>query len=56
MGFAREVADRVVFMDGGVIVEEGPPDEVLGNPRHDRTRRFLARVLAKGDDGSSVRG
>jgi polar amino acid transport system ATP-binding protein len=38
MGFARRVADRVVFMDGGVIVEEGPPDEVLGDPQHERTR------------------
>ncbi len=45
MGFAREVADRVVFMDGGVIVEEGLPDVVLGRPRNERTRRFLARVL-----------
>jgi polar amino acid transport system ATP-binding protein len=46
MAFAREVADRVVFMDGGVIVEEGPPDVVIGRPRNERTRRFLARVLA----------
>ncbi|MGP3770508.1 amino acid ABC transporter ATP-binding protein [Streptomyces sp. SDT5-1] len=45
MGFAREVADRVVFMDDGVVVEEGRPDEVLGNPRHERTRSFLARVV-----------
>ena len=45
MAFAREVCDRVVFMDGGVIVEEGPPDDVLGNPKHPRTREFLARVL-----------
>jgi polar amino acid transport system ATP-binding protein len=44
MGFAREVADRVIFMDGGVIVEQGRPDEVIGNPRADRTRTFLARV------------
>ncbi|MFI5664130.1 amino acid ABC transporter ATP-binding protein [Streptomyces sp. NPDC051684] len=49
MGFAREVADRVVFMDGGVVVEEGTPDEVLGNPRHERTRSFLARVVNPGD-------
>jgi polar amino acid transport system permease protein len=42
--FAREVADRVVFMDGGVIVEQGPPAEVIDNPRHDRTRRFLRLV------------
>jgi len=45
MGFAREVADRVVFMDGGKIVEDGPPGEVIGNPRQDRTRLFLRRVL-----------
>ncbi len=45
LGFAREAADRVVFMDGGVVVEEGTPAEVLDQPRHDRTRAFLARVL-----------
>ncbi|GLW06289.1 peptide ABC transporter ATP-binding protein [Microtetraspora sp. NBRC 13810] len=45
MGFAREVADRVVFMDGGVIVEDGPPKQVIGDPRHERTRAFLSRVL-----------
>ncbi len=45
MGFAREVADRVVFMDAGAIVEEGAPDDVLGRPTHPRTREFLARVL-----------
>ncbi|MFF9087697.1 amino acid ABC transporter ATP-binding protein [Streptomyces sp. NPDC014991] len=45
IGFAREVADRVVFIDGGRIVEQGPPGEVLDRPRHDRTRDFLARVL-----------
>ena len=44
-GFAREVADRVVFMDGGVIVEDGPPDQVIGDPQHERTRTFLKRVL-----------
>ncbi len=44
MGFAREVADRVVFMDGGVVVEEGRPSEVLVEPRHERTRRFLQLV------------
>ena len=44
MGFAREVADRVVFMDAGVVVEEGTPEQVLTNPRHDRTRAFLSRV------------
>jgi polar amino acid transport system ATP-binding protein len=45
MAFAREVADRVVFMDGGVIVEQGPPSEVIGNPKEERTRTFLRRVL-----------
>jgi polar amino acid transport system ATP-binding protein len=48
MSFAREVCDRVVFMDDGAIVEEGPPQEVLGRPQHARTRAFLARVLAPG--------
>ncbi|MFI7015042.1 amino acid ABC transporter ATP-binding protein [Streptomyces sp. NPDC050164] len=45
MTFAREVADRVVFMDGGVIVEDGTPEQVIGNPRHERTRHFLSRLL-----------
>ena len=45
MSFAREVADRVVFMDGGVIVEDGPPAQVVGDPQHERTRHFLRRVL-----------
>jgi polar amino acid transport system ATP-binding protein len=45
IGFAREVADRVIFMDGGVIVEEGKPAEVLENPREERTRQFLGLVL-----------
>ncbi len=45
MSFAREVADRVVFMDGGVLVESGPPADVLGAPREARTREFLHRVL-----------
>jgi len=45
MAFAREVADRVIFMDGGVIVEEGSPAEVIGAPRQERTRTFLKRVL-----------
>ncbi|WP_082714835.1 amino acid ABC transporter ATP-binding protein [Falsirhodobacter sp. alg1] len=44
MGFAREAADRVVFMDGGVVVEQGTPDQVFGNPQQDRTRAFLSRV------------
>jgi len=45
IGFAREVADRVVFMDGGVVVEEGPPAQVLENPREERTKQFLGLVL-----------
>ncbi len=44
MGFAREVADQLVFMDGGVVVEAGTPRDVLGNPQHERTREFLSRV------------
>jgi len=45
IGFAQEVADRVVFMDDGVVVEEGPPDQVLRNPTEDRTKQFLRMVL-----------
>jgi polar amino acid transport system ATP-binding protein len=45
MGFAREVGDNLVFMDGGVIVEEGDPRAVLGNPQHERTQAFLSKVL-----------
>jgi polar amino acid transport system ATP-binding protein len=45
VGFAREVADSVVFMDDGVVVESGPPPEVLGNPREERTKAFLSKVL-----------
>jgi polar amino acid transport system ATP-binding protein len=45
MGFAREVGDKLVFMDGGVILEEGDPREVLANPQHERTQQFLAKVL-----------
>ena len=45
IGFAREVADTVVFLDDGRVVEQGPPAEVLDNPRHDRTRAFLSKVL-----------
>jgi polar amino acid transport system ATP-binding protein len=45
MGFAREVADAVVFMDAGVVVESGKPNEVLDSPRHERTRAFLSKVL-----------
>ena len=45
MGFAREVADQLVFMDGGVIVESGAPREVLSNPQHERTKAFLSKVM-----------
>ncbi|MEV1243939.1 amino acid ABC transporter ATP-binding protein [Nonomuraea sp. NPDC050022] len=45
MGFAREVCDTIVFMDDGVVVESGPPSAVLGEPRHERTRAFLSKVL-----------
>src|SRR5690606_28351847 len=45
ISFAREAADRVIFMDGGRIVEEGPPGQVLVNPSHPRTRAFLNRVI-----------
>jgi polar amino acid transport system ATP-binding protein len=45
MSFAREVADRVVFIDDGVILDEGPPERVVGAPTHERTRAFLARLL-----------
>ncbi|MFJ3727964.1 amino acid ABC transporter ATP-binding protein [Streptomyces sp. NPDC090045] len=45
IGFAREVADTVVFMDGGAVVEQGPPAAVLDDPRHARTRAFLSKVL-----------
>ncbi len=45
MSFAREVADRVLFIDGGVVVEHGPPQELLTQPRHERTQDFLRRVL-----------
>lgn len=45
MGFAREVGDRVIFMDGGYIVEENVPEELFGNPQHERTKAFLSKVL-----------
>lgn len=45
MGFAREVADRVLFLDGGYIVEEGTPDQIFGNPQNERTKSFLEKVL-----------
>lgn len=45
MGFAREVGDRILFMDGGYIVEEGSPEEIFGNPQNERTKDFLGKVL-----------
>ena len=48
MAFARDVADRVIFMDGGYIVEEGKPEDVISNPKEERTKRFLARFSENG--------
>jgi len=48
MAFARDVATRVAFLDAGVVLEEGPPEQVLGEPREPRTRQFLQRVVASG--------
>jgi polar amino acid transport system ATP-binding protein len=45
MGFAREVADRVIFMDSGEIIEAGPPKDFFKNPQHERTRAFLREIL-----------
>ncbi len=45
MGFARAAAHRVVFMDQGRVIEQGPPDTVFSNPQHDRTQLFLSRIL-----------
>ncbi|NKE06975.1 MULTISPECIES: amino acid ABC transporter ATP-binding protein [Mesobacillus] len=45
MGFAREVGDRVIFMDGGLVVEENKPNEIFENPQHERTKAFLSKVL-----------
>ena len=50
MGFARDVADRVIFMDGGYIIEEGAPHDVISNPREERTKQFLARFSDQGMD------
>jgi polar amino acid transport system ATP-binding protein len=47
MGFARQVADRVVFMSDGSIVEEGPPAEFFKSPKHERTRKFLGEILPR---------
>jgi polar amino acid transport system ATP-binding protein len=48
MSFAREVADKVCFLDGGVILEEGPPEQIFSAPREERTREFLARIIEAG--------
>jgi polar amino acid transport system ATP-binding protein len=53
MGFAKEVGDQFVFMDQGVVVEEGHPRDVLVNPRHPRTREFLRRVIGSSENGST---
>jgi polar amino acid transport system ATP-binding protein len=45
MGFARDVADRIIFIDDGLIVEQGTPEEVMGNPKNVRTKSFLSKVL-----------
>jgi polar amino acid transport system ATP-binding protein len=46
MGFAREVSDRVVFMDHGTILEEGPPEQFFTQPRHERLQAFLSKILS----------
>lgn len=48
MGFAREIADRVCFLDEGTILEQGPPDQMFGAPQRERTQQFLARIVAAG--------
>jgi polar amino acid transport system ATP-binding protein len=48
MGFARDVADRICFLDAGRILEEGPPSVILASPREERTQRFLQRIISAG--------
>jgi polar amino acid transport system ATP-binding protein len=48
MAFAREVADKVCFLDAGVILEEGPPEQIFSEPREERTAEFLARIIQAG--------
>jgi polar amino acid transport system ATP-binding protein len=48
LGFARAAADRVVFMDAGAIVEQGPPEEIFTSPRHERLREFVATLASRG--------
>ncbi len=52
MGFARQVADEVCFLDGGRVLERGSPEQVLGDPGHERTRRFLRRIIEAGRLGA----
>jgi polar amino acid transport system ATP-binding protein len=54
MSFAREVADRVVFMDGGVVVEQGAPKDVINNPQHERTKSFLRRMRQEEGDAEAT--
>ena len=54
MGFAHEVADRVVFMDAGVVVEEGAPSEVIDNPQHERTKTFLSRIREETEEHAAA--
>jgi polar amino acid transport system ATP-binding protein len=48
MGFARDVSHRVCFLDAGVILEEGPPEQIFSEPREERTRQFLQRIVSAG--------
>jgi polar amino acid transport system ATP-binding protein len=48
MGFARDIADRVCFLDAGVIIEQGPPEAIFTRPREPRTQQFLQRIIAAG--------
>ena len=48
MGFARDIADRVCFLDAGTIIEEGPPNAILSDPKEPRTRQFLQRIIEAG--------
>jgi polar amino acid transport system ATP-binding protein len=48
MGFARDIASRVCFLDEGIILEDGPPDRIFSEPQHERTERFLQRIIAAG--------
>jgi polar amino acid transport system ATP-binding protein len=56
MGFARDIADRVCFLDQGQLLEEGPPADIFGSPQQARTRQFLDRVISAGRMGGSAGG